>query len=180
MVLPALGGDTIKPRWPLPIGRDQVDDPRRDVLGAAVAALQRQPFIGVQRCQVLEQHLILGGFRRLEIDVADLEQGEVALAFLGRANLAADRVAGAQVEAADLTGRNVDVVRAGQIGAVGGAQEAEAILQNFQHAVAGDILAALGQRLEDGEDDILFAGPRHAFEFQFLRDGDQVGGGFLF
>jgi len=59
---------------------------------------------------------------------------------------AADRVAGPQVETADLAGRDVDVVGTGQIGTVGGAQEAEAVLQDFQHAVAGDVLAALGQR----------------------------------
>jgi hypothetical protein len=74
------------------------------------------------------------------------------------ADLAGDRIAGAQVEAANLAGRDIDVIRACQIRAVGRAQEAKTVRQNFQHAIAGNILAVLGVRLEDGENDVLFAG----------------------
>ena len=77
--------------------------------------------------------------RVLEIDRVDLEQGEIALALLGAADLALDRVAGAQAEAADLRGRDIDVVRAGQVVGVGRAQEAEAVLQDLDHAVADDL-----------------------------------------
>jgi len=118
MVLPALGGETIKPRWPLPMG--------------AIT------------------------------------------------NLAADRVAGTQIETTDLAGGNINIVGTGQIRTVGGAQKAEAILQYFQHAVPGDVLATLGECFENGEDHVLLAGSRHAFELEFLRDGNQVGGGLLF
>jgi hypothetical protein len=41
-----------------------------------------------QRRQVLEQHLVLGASGGSKLIVVDLEQGEVALAFLRRADLA--------------------------------------------------------------------------------------------
>jgi hypothetical protein len=93
---------------------------------------------------------------------------------------AGDGVAGAQIEAADLAGRDIDVIRPGHVGAVGGAQEAEAILQNLQHPVAVDLLAILGVRLEDGKDDILLARTGGAFHAHGLGDIDDSGSGFLF
>ena len=54
-------------------------------------------------------------------------------------------------------GRHVDVVRAGQIAAVGRTQEAEAVLQDLEHAVAVDVLAVARVGLEDAEDDVLLA-----------------------
>ncbi len=137
--------------------RDQVDDARRQVFARAVAALELEPLGRMQRRQVLEQNLVLRAFRRIEVDLADLQQREVALAVLRRTDQAGDRVAGAQVEAADLARADVDVVRPGEIRAVGGAQEAEAVLQDLQHAVAVDVLAAARMRLEDREDDVLLA-----------------------
>src|SRR3972149_6143800 len=100
-VLPALGGDTIRPRWPLPIG----------------AMMSR-----MQRGEVLEQDLVLARLGRLAVDLVDLDQREVALAVLGGADLALDGVAGVQVEAADLRGADVDVVGAREVGRVGGAR----------------------------------------------------------
>src|SRR5690606_21221422 len=72
--------------------------------------------------------------------------------------------AGAQVEAADLRGRDVGVVRAGQVAGLGRAQEAEAVGQDLQHAVGLHALAGAGEHLEQGEDDVLLA-----------RAGDAVG-----
>ena len=66
--------------------RDQVDDARGQVFGAAVALLQLQPFLREQRRQVLEQHLAPRILRRVQVDLADLQQREVALAFLRRPN----------------------------------------------------------------------------------------------
>jgi hypothetical protein len=62
---------------------DHVDDAAGDVLFALDVALEQHVLGGVQRRQVLEQDLVLGGLRRLAIDLVDLDQGEVALAFLG-------------------------------------------------------------------------------------------------
>jgi len=81
----------------------------------------------VQRREVLEQDLVLGRLGRLGVDLVDLDQREVALAVLRRADLALDRVAGVQVEAPDLRGGNVDVVGAREVGGLGRAQEAEAV-----------------------------------------------------
>src|SRR2546422_8100668 len=44
---------------------------------------------------------------------------EIALALLGRPDLAHDRVAGAEIEPLDLAGRDVDVVRAVEVVPVG-------------------------------------------------------------
>ncbi len=137
--------------------RHQVDDAGRQILGAAVAALELEALLREQRRQVLEQHLVARVLGRIEVDLADLEQREIALAVLRRADQAGNRVPGAQVEAADLARADVDVVRAGQVRAVGRAQEAEAVLQDLEHAVAVDVLAAAGMRLEDREDDVLLA-----------------------
>ena len=57
IVLPAFGGETIRPRWPLPIGAIEVDDARGEVFGAAVAALELEPLLREERRQVLEQDL---------------------------------------------------------------------------------------------------------------------------
>src|ERR1700761_4061542 len=53
---------------------------------------------------------------------------KITLAVLRWADQAGNRVAGAQIETADLTRADVDIVRTGEIGAVGRAQEAEAVL----------------------------------------------------
>jgi len=66
-------------------------------------------FVGVQRREVLEQDLVLGGLRRVGIDLVDLDEREVALAVLGRADLTLDRIARVQVEAPDLRGADVDM-----------------------------------------------------------------------
>jgi len=46
---------------------------------------------------------VLDVFRQVEIDLVDLEQRKVTLVVLGRPDLAADGVAGAQVETPNLT-----------------------------------------------------------------------------
>ena len=101
-VLPALGGDTISPRWPLPIGGDDVDDAAGQILLGPDVALEDEGEVGVERGEVLEQDLVLGVFRRLRIDLVHLHQREVALAVLGRSDLALDRIPGVQIEAPDL------------------------------------------------------------------------------
>ena len=57
------------------------------------------------------------------VDLVDLEQREITLAILGGADGAGNGIAGAQVEAAYLAGGYIDVVRAGEVGTLGGAQE---------------------------------------------------------
>jgi hypothetical protein len=95
--------------------------------------------------------LPLGGFERLAVERVEHVKRDVALAVLRAADAAGDFVAGAQVEAADLAGRDVDVVRAGQVAGVGAAQEAVTVVQDFQHAFAGDAVRVAGQYLQQRE-----------------------------
>ena len=138
-------------------GRDQVDGARGQILGGAVAAFELQTLGRMERRQVLEQHLVARAVGRIVVDLAHFQQREIALAVLRRADQAGDSVAGAQVEAADLARADVDVVGTGEVGTVGGAQEAKAVLQDLEHAVAVDVLAIARVRLQDRENDVLLA-----------------------
>ena len=59
---------------------------------------------------------------------------------------------------------DVDVVGAREVRAFGRAQEAEAVLQDLEHAVAVDVLAVPRVRLQDREDDVLLARASEVFE----------------
>src|SRR5439155_999871 len=109
----------------------------------------------------------------LEVDLVDLEQGEVALAVLGLADLPLDHVAGAQVEAADLGRRDVDVVGPGHEGEVRAAEEPEPVGQHLQHAFGGDRGVAL-LRLQDVEDQLLLAERSRRLDAQLLRELEQL------
>ena len=109
IVLPVRGAATIRARWPLPSGSMQVEDAAREVLGRRLHA---DALGRVERRQVVEEDLVLRAVGRLEVDRVHLDEREVALVLLRRADLAADGVARAQVELADLRRRDVDVVRA--------------------------------------------------------------------
>ncbi|MNQ92933.1 hypothetical protein D3C85_1083760 [compost metagenome] len=145
-------------------GGRQIQHAGGDVFGRAVATLHAQTLVGVQGGQVFEQDLVAGVFRTVVVDVVDLEQREVALTLFRRPDLAGDGITGTQVEAADLARGDIDVIRACQIGAVCAAQEAKAVGQDFQHTVAKDILATLGVRLEDREDDVFLVRPSQIFQ----------------
>ena len=133
IVLPALGGATIRPRWPLPMGESRSTT---RIERSPVSRSSRMRRVGVARLEVVERDPVLGLFRLFKVDVLDLEQGQVALALLGRPHLAHDRVAGAQIEALDLAGRDVDVVGAVEVVPVLAAKESVAFGQDFQHALA--------------------------------------------
>ena len=109
---------------------------RSFLVGSSTSSLRR--CVGIERRQIVEIDAMADLVRLIEIDRVDLEQGEIALAVLGRADLALDRVAGAQAEAAHLARADIDVVRPGQVVRFRRAQEAEAVLQDLEHAVAED------------------------------------------
>ena len=133
-------------------------------------------FFGKQWLEVLEQDLVARVLRGVEVDLADLEQGEVALALLGWPDQAGDGIARTQIEAADLAGRHVDVVGSGQVGTVSRAQETEAVLQNLEYAVSEDVLAALRMGLQDRKDDVLLPGPGHVLKAHGLGHAHQFAG----
>ncbi len=80
-------------------GRQQVHDPRGVVfrIGFQVDLVFR-----VQRRQVVEKDLLPGHFRIFIVDRLHLQQGEVALGFLGLADLPGNGVTGPEVEPPDL------------------------------------------------------------------------------
>src|SRR5690606_10747564 len=104
-----------------------------------------------------------------------LQQREIALAFLRAANRTLDRIAGLQREAADLRGRNIDIVRAGQVIGIGRAQEAEAILKDLDDALADDLDLLTRQLLEDREHQLLLAQHAGILDLERLGKSDEIG-----
>ena len=58
----------------------------------------------------------------------------------------------------------------GQVVVVGRAQEAEAVGQDLEHALAVDEAVLLGLRLQDGEDQLLLAHRRRALDVEVARE----------
>ncbi|MNE24822.1 hypothetical protein D3C80_1181250 [compost metagenome] len=157
----------------------EVDHPAGEVFGGTVTGFHLQALVREQRRQVFEQNLVLRVFRPVEVDGVDFQQGEVTLAFFWRADLTNDGVAGTQVEATDLAWRDIDVVRAGQVRGISRAQEAEAVLENLQHAVTGDFLAAFRMLFQQGENHILLARTGHIFYAHLFGHFEQIGNRLL-
>ena len=87
VVLPALGGETMMPRWPLPIG--EIRSMMRAVMFAGSdRILELELLVGEQRRQVLEARALLGGLRITAVDRVDLEQRRVLLVALRGTHLA--------------------------------------------------------------------------------------------
>ena len=86
---------------------------------------------------------------------------------------------GAQVELADLRGRDVDVVGPGQVAVLGGAQEAEPVGQDLQHALGEDEAFLLRLRAQDLEDQLLLLHGGRARDLQRLRHLGQLGDAHL-
>jgi hypothetical protein len=80
-------------------GGHQVHDPGGEVVRVG---LELEPLVGIEGRQVIEEDLVPGHRGVLKIDRLHLEEGEIALPFLGRADLPGDGVPGAQIEAAYL------------------------------------------------------------------------------
>ncbi len=146
------------------------------ILDGRILGLELEPLGRIERREVVEVDLVLRRLGVLEVDLRDLEESEVALAFLGRADLAFDGVARAQREAADLGGRDVDVVGSRQIVGVGRAQEAEAILQHLDDAGAGNFDLFGGELLERGEHQLLLAHGAGVLDARLLREAQELRG----
>ena len=90
-------------------GRQQIHHAAGEVVAHG---FELETLVRIERRQVVEEDLVARFLGRLEVDGVDFDQREVTLAFLGRADLAGDGVAGAQIETADLRRRDVNVVGA--------------------------------------------------------------------
>ena len=119
-----------------------------------------------------------GLLRVLEVDRLDLGQRKVALVVARRADDAIDRVAGAQRMLPDHVGADVDVVRSRQIVRLGRPQEAEAVLDDLQHAAATDFPALFRMLLQDRKHHLALAHGRGVLDLPFLGHRQQVGGAF--
>src|SRR5207253_9744413 len=139
-----------------------------------------QLFGGIERRQIVEENLFARLFGRLKVDGFDFDQSEVTLAFFRRTNLAADRVAGAQIELANLRWRDIDVVRAGQIVVLGRAQKTKTIGQSFQHTFGKDESALFGLRGQNLENLFLLAHSGSARDVHGLGDLGQGRAGHVF
>ena len=157
--------------------RQQIHHAAADVLAHG---LHLDPLLRIERREVVEEDLVARLFGRLEVDGLDLDQREILLALVRRAHVAADGVAGLQVELADLRRRDVDVVGAGQVVVIGRAEEAVAVGQNFQHAFGEDVAFFFALRLENLEDQVLLAQAAGAGDLEGARDAAQLGDVFFF
>ncbi len=142
--------------------------------------LETDPLHRVERREVVEEGLVARLLRRLEVDGLNFQEGEVALGVLGRPHLAGDGVAGAEVETADLGGRDVDVVGARQIVVVGGAEESEPVRQHFEHTLGEDEPVPLCLSLQDLEDQLLLAEAAEPLHAKLLGDIVQLGDVLVF
>ena len=78
VVLPAFGGDTMRPRWPLPIGA--MRSMMRPVMSTVVVGeLEAQLLVGEQRREVLEAGTLAGLVGRRAVDGVDAQQRRVLL-----------------------------------------------------------------------------------------------------
>ena len=97
-----------------------------------------------------------------------------------RPHLAADGVAGFQVELTDLRRRNVNVIRPRQVVVVGGAEKTVAIGQDFQNALGKNMAFLFALRLEDLEDKVLLAQATGAGQLEGPSNFGQLGDVFFF
>ncbi len=158
--------------------RDDIDDARRKILLGGILVLHAQPLVRIERRQVVEIDLVAGFFRVFEVDGVDLEKGEIAFRPLSGFGSRPRWCRRCEAEAADLRGRNVDVVGPRQILRLGSAQEAETVLENFDDAFADNVDFVLGKLLENREHQLLLAHGRGVLDAVFFGKNKQFSGGF--
>ena len=170
VVLPALGGETIRPRWPLPRGLMMSMTRAERLVGSG---LQPQALVGEQRRERVEGGAVPRLLGIHAVDRLDLEQGVVLLVVTRGAHLAGDLVAPAQLEAPDLRQRHVDVGVG--LGVALGAQEAVAIGEDVEQPGAEMQAPVLGLLVQDLHDEILLGVLAEVLDAQLARDHVQVG-----
>src|SRR5258705_6926 len=161
-----------QPALPFPDRRQEIHDPGGHVLGAR---LQPELLLRIERRQVVEEDLVLRGLGRLEVHRLHPQEREVPLAVLGRADLAGDRVAGAEVEPLDLRRRDVDVVRTREIVVVRGTEESVSLGEDLQDPFREDQAVLLGLSLENLEDQLLLSETAGSLHVEGVRKLHQLG-----
>ena len=92
-----------------------VDNARRQILNRRIFRFHLEPLCRIERRQVVEMTLVLGCFWIFKVYLIDLKKSEVTFAILWASDLAFDCITCAQSKTADLRGRNINVIWAGEI-----------------------------------------------------------------
>ena len=124
--------------------------------------LEPQLLHRVERREVLEEDPLARLVGVVVVDRLDLDQREVPLVLLRVADLPRDRVPGEEREAVDLRRGDVDVVGAGEVAVLGGAEEAVALRQDLERSFGEDEPLALRLGAQDLEDQVLLPQPGHS------------------
>jgi hypothetical protein len=151
----------------LAYGRQQIHDAAANIFADG---FHLHPLLGIERREVVEQDFVARLFGRLEVDRLDLHQREIFLAFVRRPHVAVDGIAGFQVEFANLRRGNIDVVGAGQIVVISGAEKAVAVRQNFQDAFSENVAFLFALRLKNPVNQVLLAEAAGTGNFQSARN----------
>ncbi len=159
---------------PLADRRHEIDHAGRAILDRRILDFHLEPLIGVERREVLEGDLVPRALGLLEIDLRHRGQREIAFGIVGLAHLTLDRIAGAQRILPDHVGRDIDIVRAGQVIGLDGPQETEPVLQHLEHPVAIDQPAILRPFLQDREHHLALAHGRGILDLEFLRNRQEI------
>ena len=174
VVLPALGGETISPRCPRPIGATRLIRRGRK---RVVIDLEVEAFVRKDRREILEDRPARGLLGIKAVDALHFEQSIVALRFTGRANVSNDQVSRAKFVAAQLRLRDVDVLIADAI--VGRSQETDALAHDLEDAAAQFDALLLRLRLPDLKDEGLFLQAVEIGDVEILGNGAQFGQRFV-
>ncbi|EAU48221.1 hypothetical protein R2601_14685 [Salipiger bermudensis HTCC2601] len=158
----------------LPDRRHEVDDPGGAILDGRILDLHLQPLIWIERRQVIEGNLVTGALGIFEVDLRDINQSEVALFVVWRANFAFDGVAGAQRVLPDHLRRHVDVVGTGQIVRFRRAQEAKTVLEHLENPVTGHFPAFIRPLAQDLEHHLALAHGRGVLDLELLGHREQI------
>ncbi len=171
--MPALGGLTMRARWPLPSGLTRLISRWLRFFGVG---LEIDQLVGVDRRQVAEDRAATGGVGVDAVDRVDPEHAPVLLGLARGAHGARDSVADAQAEAADLARADVHVLGARQQAVP--THEAEALVDDVEDAGGVGVAGALGLALEDLVDQVVLAVDR-CVDLELPTDLSELGDAHL-
>src|SRR5574344_177088 len=112
-------------------------------------------FVRIQGRKIFKRNACLCDARFVEVHGLDPEKRKEALAFFRRTCLSVNGIACFKIEEPDLTGRNVDVVRSGEIAVLRRAEESVAVRKDFKSAGSENDSAVFRVRLQYDEYEFL-------------------------
>ena len=154
MVLPARGGETIRPRCPLPSGVSK-SMTRALTFSRTVSSFRRS--CGYSGVRLSNRILLRASSGDSKLTASILTSAKYFSPSCGGRTwpLMVSPVLRSNLRICD--GRNVNVVRAGKVVVIRRAEKAVAVGQDFEHALGEDVAFFFALRLEDLEDQVLLA-----------------------